>query len=256
MKKRRVIRVVTALLLLIGLALLIPRSPIYLPKLLLPRGQHHGYATDHWLQELRNTDPEARYEAIFCLGAIGSDAPEAVPALAAILHEDPDRNARRQASLALSKMAPVSRAAVPELAQALADEELWVRMNAAVALCRLRADARPAIPALIVALQDDHNQTNLDNFETTIQERAALALAWASEGTDAAVPALTTALEKKPSQSLSLILIRALGEIGPAARAAVPQLHLLLGDDSLSVRNAAQAALRRIETAQPAPDEK
>src|SRR5436305_1937543 len=80
---------------------------------------------------------EGRHRAIFALGAIGPEAGEAVPALSAILVEDPDPRNRNRAALALSKMHPASRAAVPALARALADEEPWVRMNAALALSRL-----------------------------------------------------------------------------------------------------------------------
>src|SRR5438445_268656 len=83
----------------------------------------------------------------------------AVPALAAIVAEDPDREARIQASLALLKIGAAARAAVPQLTGALADEEPLVRMNAAMVLAKLRAEARPAVPALIKALKDDSNRT-------------------------------------------------------------------------------------------------
>jgi len=40
---------------------------------------------------------------------------------------------------------------------------------------------------------------------------------------------------------------QALGEIGPAAKAAVPELKKLLGDERKAVRTAARQALEKIE---------
>jgi HEAT repeat protein len=45
----------------------------------------------------------------------------------------------------------------------------------------------------------------------------------------------------------------ALGRIGPAAKDAVPALNELLKDEFKEVRAAAQAALKKIQAAPPAP---
>jgi HEAT repeat protein len=235
-------------LLLAGIGMLIPSSPAYLPSLLTHYSHYYdGHSLGFWVRALDRPDAELRRRAIFSLGAIGSDAAEAVPALAKIVTEDPDRNARHQAALALAKMAPASAAAVPALAQALDhDREPAVRMNAAIALFELGAGARPAMPVLIKALQRRANRTNLATFSFTIQEMAALALGRATAGTPDGVAALMEALASARTPSKRLVFARALAEIGAPARSAESRLRALLVDDSVEVREAAAEALRKI----------
>ena len=244
MTKRRAL--LLAALVLPILVLLLPGSPLYLPTLLGGGGQHSGHSTRHWIKSLNSSEPEVRYQALFALGTIGSEAGAAVPALATILTDDSDAEARHQAALALAKMAPASGAAVPALARALSDEQPVVRMNAALALMRLRTEARPAIPALIEAMGDKANDTNLKQFHCTIQEMAALALGRASTGSSEGVPALTAALKAARTPEMRRSVARALGEVGPPARPAVPLLRALLKEDDSDVRAAATEALEKI----------
>src|SRR2546421_5137422 len=134
MTKRRVLWGLVAVVVLAGTAVMVPASPVYLPKFFSSAGQYDGHSTHYWIKALDSPDPEVRYQAIFALGAIGDEAGEAVPALSTIMVEDADVEARHQATLALSKMVPASGTAVPELAQALEDRETHVRMSAAIAL--------------------------------------------------------------------------------------------------------------------------
>jgi hypothetical protein len=242
-----VLRVAVAAVLLAVASVLVPGSPVYLPGFFNAPGQYEGHSTRYWINALGSPDAPVRSHAIFALGATGSDAGEAVPALAKVLLEDPDPEARHQAALALSKMTPASREAVPALADALADEEPAVRMNAAIALFRLRDAARPAIPALTQALNDPDNRTNLGTFTYTIQEMAARALGRAGAGTADSVPALTAALDNARSEEMRLAAIHGLGEVGAEARPAVPGLRALLADNSAAVREAAAETLHAIE---------
>jgi HEAT repeat protein len=249
---RRVFPVVVTLLLVIGGALLIPGSPVSLPVLLAPGEDfYNGHGTRYWLNALGSPDAEARHQAIFALGAIGPKRPEVVPALARILTTDPDAEARQQAALALRKMRATTRAAVPELTQALEDQEPAVRMNAALTLAGLGPEARAAVPALIQAVEREGNRMHVGGFYVTIQEEAALALGRATAGSAEGVPALTGALQAARSAEGRAGLARALGEVGAAARPAVPQLRALLQDDSLDVREAAEKALKKIESEGP-----
>jgi hypothetical protein len=249
-KKRRIPWLPALVILLVGAtaALAIPGSPVYLP--MFSRWFHNYRSTRHWAQELNNPDAEARLKAIKELGAIGSDARDAIPALSTIMLEDSDRFARIEASLAIKKMHPATRDALPALIRALEDEEPWVRMNVVLSLVQLHEEARPAVPALIKALKNENNQTNLGKFPLTIQEAAASALGWASAGSDEAVPALLEALETEDAKRGAIrrqIIARALGLIGPEARPAVPKLKAMLKDQSDDVRRAAEDALKRIE---------
>ncbi len=247
MRRRRAARLVVAVLLLAAIAavfaVILPASPVYLPKLATWGGHHQGHPTRYWVNNLSNPDAAARLEAIHNLGAIGAEADEAVPKLAAILRDDEHREARIEAALALSKMAPASVAALTELAGALDDQEPWVRMNAAMALSRLRTDARPAVPALIKALQHKDNHTNLRAFYYTIHDMNALALGRASSGTADGVPALTEALKGARVADSRILILRAISEVGPEAGPAVPQLGDMLKDEHPDVREAAARAL-------------
>jgi hypothetical protein len=247
MTKRRALWLGAAIVVLAAVALVYPASPVYFPKLVSWKGYQDRHYTSHWIDALNDPDVKVRRKAIVNLGMIGADAVDAVPALITILEKDPSRALRHQAAKALSKMAPASRAAVPALGKALTDVEPFVRMNAVIGLFRMKADARPAIPQLIAALQDESNQTNVDAYTFTIQEMAALALGRASAGEAAEIAALRTALERSRTDSMRMATARALGEVGPAAQSAVPQIRALLKDNNAEVREVAAEALRKID---------
>jgi hypothetical protein len=240
-KRRRLARLIV-LFIFAALAVLIPLS---LPTLLNPGAQHDGHSVRYWRQALDSSDAPFRQKAIFSLGAIGSDAGAAAPALARIMRADPDPGIRTACALALSKMAPASHTVVPALAEALEDGELFVRMNAAIALFRLREQARPAIPALIKAIDDEENDTNLGAFSFTIQEIATLALG--RTGASESVSPLLAVLSADVSEEKRRAAARALGEVGANAGPAVPQLRAMLQDGDPLVREVAEEALKNIE---------
>jgi hypothetical protein len=246
MTRRRALWLVVTLLVLAALAVLTPASPAYLPDL-VSQGYfgvyHDGHSASYWTDELKSQDIEVRYHAINCLGAMGADAGEAVPALSAVMLEDPDREARSRAALALSKMGLASRPAANALAVALGDEEPFVRMNAATALFQMRTGCHCAVPALIREFHDDRNCVDLPMFCVSIQEMMALALGRASANTDEGVPVLKGALETATTSRRRTILARALGEIGCEAAPAAPLLRALLGDGNIDVRRTAEDAL-------------
>ncbi len=244
---------VLSLLALIGL--LIPGSPAYLPTLLV-RYSHYqdGHSLGYWVRALNGPDAEVRLRAIHALGAIGSDAGEAVPILARLLTADQDDRIREEAALALGKIAPASEGAASALGRALDKDRVHiVRMNAAIALSRLGPLARPAVPALIRAIQRRINRTTVGSFTYNIQEMAALALGRATAGTPDGVNPLMEALESARTARKRRLVARALAEVGSPAREAVPLLKSLLVDDSPEVREAATEALRRILSEQYEP---
>jgi HEAT repeat protein len=248
MRRRGLLWAAGALVVLVVGALLIPASPAYLPTLYSRHGRYHdGHSVRTWVKALDSPDAEVQIRAIHALGAIGPEAAEAVPALSRILLDSPSRGARIEAALALYKMAPASREAVPALARALEDKEPLVRMNVVLALMRLRGESRPAVAALIRALGADGNRTNVGAFPFTIREAVAITLGVASAGSADAVPALSEALEHAKTGGMRQAAARGLGEVGPEARAAAPQLRALLRDRENYVRESAEEALQKIE---------
>jgi HEAT repeat protein len=247
MTKRGVFWAGTACVALGAFAFLLPGSPLYLPKVLVSGRQHDGRSVRSWMASLDSSDPDERRNAIFALGAIGPEAAEGVPALAAILTDDPDRDARSQAALALSKMHPASCEAVDALTAALEDEEPFVRMNSSIALVKLGKDARPAIPALIKGVADRRNHRHVGAFVPTICGVMLVALGRASAGTDEAVPTLIAVLKNNPTAEMRRAAAQGLGEIGTSARPATDLLRPLLQDGNPDVRHAAEHALKKIE---------
>lgn len=252
MSKRRVGWLVGGVTAAAGFALLLPDSPVYLPRLLGPTARYYqGHPVEYWMARLTHPDVGHRCEAIHALGAIGADAPDAVPAVAGILVDDPEVAARVEAALALMKMGPASRPAVPALTTAVGDRTRLVRVYAILTLMRLGPGARPAVPALIAALADGENHTTLNKFHFTILEVAALALGRASAGTADGVPTLQEALTAAKDDRMRRAVAEALGEVGPPARSTVPQLQALLDSPDPDVRLAADEALRRINSDHP-----
>jgi HEAT repeat protein len=247
MTKRRVLWLVAVIGVSAGLAVLIPGSPVYLPKLYSSNHQYDGHSLHYWIEALDDPDVQLRTQAIHTLGAHGAEAGEATPALAAILLGDTNREVRIEAALALSKMSPASRPAVPALGQALQDPELLVRLYATLALFHLRGEARPAVPALIQALGDERNQEIVGRFGFSIREKMAETLGRASAGSAEAVPVLMEILEGDGTEALRRSAARALGDVGAEARPATPQLRKLLTSSSTPMREDAAEALQKIE---------
>jgi hypothetical protein len=119
-------------------------------------------------------------------------------------------------------------------------------VNATLALMRLGPDARPAVPALIKAIDNDANKSNLRAFTATVREVMVVTLGRASAGTDEAVPVLTKALETATTDKMERAAARALGEVGPPARPAVPVLRKFLKDTNPDTREAVEEALQKI----------
>lgn len=133
---------------------------------------------------------------------------------------------------------------IPVLIEALNYKDLRYRIEAARALSRMlpdaREQARAAIPALIETLGMSARNEHIQSSMGALGAFGAMA--------ESAVPAPVTVLRRQqPDPIPRLVAARALGDIGPAARGAIPALTDALQDRSPGVRQAARDALRRIE---------
>jgi HEAT repeat protein len=163
---------------------------------------------------------------------------------------------RQAAVLALARIGPgavpLGTEVVPLLAVALKDKEVTnVRLWAAHGLGKMGAKAKGAIPQLEAVLKDE---CGLVRIET------ARAL-WRIDQHRAAVPALAAELKDKEPCNRHRAAVM-LGEIGPGAKAAVPDLVRALKDEGLAnispapgvterpaVREAAARALKKVDPA-------
>ncbi len=121
---------------------------------------------------------------------------------------------------------------LPPLIAALQDPQMPVRADAADELRLFGKEARSAVPALKAALADP---------EAVVGIRAAAALGWIDPGNADAVTRLITLATA--AQGPRREAIEALGDLGAAARKAVPALRGLLTDRDKRVRAAAAESL-------------
>ncbi len=215
---------------------------------------------------LHDDDAAVRQAAAEVLGMIGPPARKAVPTLAGAL-KDKSPLVALAAALALATVDPTrAREAVPLLTDSLDNP------YAAEALAEIGPDARAAVPALIVALKPRQGVADNDavrgaarhalacigppavpGLSDTLKDKdegvvilAAEALGSILPPQKEAVSALRAALKRDRAHTSAYAF--ALGEIGPAAREAVPDLTPLLADDAL--RPQVAVALMRIDSEQ------
>jgi HEAT repeat protein len=185
-------------------------------------------------EALKDTDLRVAQGAARSLGMIGPGAEPAILALMGVL-DDSNFLICRLAAWSLGQIGP---AAVPGLVQALQAAEIYVRCEAAWALAQMGPKACDAVPALCAALRSE--------------EARCL---FKSDGPPASDPDLDTTVpvfippRNGTPEAFCLLVVKALGEIGPAAREAVPELAHLAEAGQGTAQVVAHLALKQIEQA-------
>jgi HEAT repeat protein len=215
------------------------------------------------IADLKKGDKE-RFAAMEELGARGEKAAEAIPALIALLptksedvklhatlalgkigapavgplskaYDSKDAGVRFYAVWGLAFVGPPARSATTLVVKALSDPSAQVRRKAAYALGRIDADPDKVVGALITALGDP---------DEDVRQSAQSSLPKLGK---AAVPNLIEAM-KSDKPAVRNNAIKALGEIGADAQAAIPQLKALLtgSKDDAAMASLAATALAGI----------
>lgn len=219
--------------------------------------------------------PPLRHAAADNLGQLGPGAVTAVPVLIKALDDD-DGLVRGHAAWALGKIGQPSEQVIAALCRRLgAIEGEWpVRHNAALSLSWL---GEPAVPGLRKLLRDEFGWTRayaadallridspkhakelapvvaglLGNQEETVRTFSALLAGRLGKAGGETVPGLVTLL-RDPSANARQQAMKALLEIGPPARAALPAIEKALKEDTDDwVRINAVAALGELGEASP-----
>jgi HEAT repeat protein len=189
------------------------------------------------INALKNKD--LRLHAARVLGRIGPEAKEAAPALAAAL-DDAEGEYRREVQFALGAIGPAAAPAVPSLIESLDSDDDQIRNSAVYALGRIGPAAKTSASALtkLLSSEDDFVRFSalwaLVRIEPNDKQLAA-----------AAVPAMVVLL----ADSRELVRAEAattLGELGPAAKAALPDLKKASADANPTVSAAAKQSIERI----------
>lgn len=183
---------------------------------------YRGQPLDYYLSGLNRASGTARVGYIDALGQFGGDAKEARTALELAL-ADKDVDVRRAAGIALAKIGTAGMNPAG-LIKALADPDFRVRVAAALALKSAGREAAPAVQPLINAVHDHMLPVRL---------AAIGALGATGPEAAAAVPTLASILEDKSETRFAVrSSMLALGQMGSAARGALPALRKMSRPDS------------------------
>jgi HEAT repeat protein len=273
-------------------------------------GEKAPRAIQPLIDSLDDSDLLVRRYAADALATHGAAAASALPKLEALLGEDewtrvigtqailtidPSRTGlslivaealksrstviRRQAVEALRELSAPGRMAIPELIDAIDDEDEAVRMMALQALENLGTSAAPAVPKLVQILRGEGR----DGDDVLVRGQAADVLASVGEEAQETVFFLLESLDEPGDDDMTvhfrlkvahalwhisgepgLLLTRAvellnnpnwwlryraavgLGDLRAAGRAAIPHLRQALKDEHPSVRRSAAESLNRI----------
>jgi HEAT repeat protein len=209
-------------------------------ELLGEQGPAAAGAADLLVEELRRPNWTNQVHAA---GALARVAPErarkeGVPAVEKWLQ---NASYHMAAADAMLRMDPRHKEALATVRKALADDEptrWYPRQQAAEIIGTLGPAAKDAVPDLRAALKDP---------QPPVRWSAAFALWQVNGDADAAVTVLVDGLRPGPAPFQRYQAVRKLGDMGPAARGALPELRVLSGDPDIQVRNLAAEAVRKID---------
>ncbi len=186
--------------------------------------------------------PQLRAPVASILGRMGPAAAPATEALAKLL-TDPDANVRIEAAHALAGIGPGAKAAVPALIESLKETEGAPRAAAMLALGKIGPPARAADTALVAILRKSDGSLSLLSAWALIQINGATPTA-----AKVVMPELLKGLSSPTPQGRQMAA-ESLGQFGPLAKNAAPQLDKTAKDADPHVREAATKALAAIQGA-------
>jgi HEAT repeat protein len=184
------------------------------------------------------SDPSStvRSEALRALGSIGPTAEQAIPSIINLLNTD--RSVHHVLTDTLAAIGPM---VIPEVTDALRNEDHNVRCMAAEALGKMGPLASPAVNELKAALHDKN---------TGVQAEAAWALGEIGPDAKGAVLDLTE-MVGHDKKRLANAALGALGKIGPDAKEAVPAVIAALKAEYSDTRRSAARSLGNIGPVSP-----
>ena len=207
-----------------------PEVAVHLCDVAGQMGPAAAAATPELFKLLASKSADVAAHAAQAVGAIGANPDAAVPALTRLLKSE-TAAVRVHAVLALGQFGEDAKSSVPAVTALLADPDETVQRASAKALGTIGPSAAAAIPQLIKAL---HAKSG------AVTVHAADALARIGP---AAVPALISVLGEEDLRGLAAMI---LGDLGSAAKPAVPALLEAARDSRLEVRREAYLALAAI----------
>jgi HEAT repeat protein len=184
-----------------------------------PLVRHGAAAVPGLIEVLKEGNPEVQGNVMAALGQIGPAAKAAVPELAEGLAESSNDVLAAQAATALGR---IGAASVPDLVKVLNKGAKGRAVLAARAIKQVGPAARDAEPGLLKQLK-----ATKEPREEAIFIDALVALGPGAKG---AVPALVALGKSRKKTAVQIHVLIGLGTIGPAAKEAAPYLAEVMGD--------------------------
>jgi HEAT repeat protein len=213
-----------------------------------------------------DSDTNMREWAAEALGNMGQKSITAIPKLRQLL-QDKHIGVRISAAGALWKIAGISDGALPLLTQALLQANEWDRQSALEVLGKMGVAAIPAVPVMVEAIKDPNNMVRraalnaigalgtaaiaatpavvqaINDRDDLTSHAALKALPRISTPSVAVVPALISCLAPTRGAIVRREAAELIGEIGPPAAEAIPDLIRLLNDSDELCRQAVAESL-------------
>ena len=215
---------------------------------------------------LGRSELEVREASVRALGRLGELAKAAVPALMKLLPESKPP-LQPAVAVALGAMGANAREALPQLEKGLASEDAGTRAASMTAFARIESDNGRKVAVLKKALDDPAQPvrvtaiTELGRLGQAAEPAAEKLYELTEKGTESeqalevlsgmrirSVPLLVRALGN-PDPYVRQYAVERLGQLGKAAKDAVPEIKKLQEDKEDFVKRSARAAVRDIERA-------
>lgn len=200
------------------------------------------------IEALRHDDLTVCSTAAKTLAKIG---PPAIPSLTALLH-DKDAVIRQNAVYALKEMGKRAKPAIPALLELLRSRSHGILAHAVETLGNIGPEAETAIPALVELLRNKDLDLPQKEWHRSgypcplLHVRHNIATALAKIGPAAIPTLLATIREKNRDAMVEPYAVSALGNMGPKARVAIPDLIKMLNDDNSKYLSTVVNALEQI----------
>ena len=222
----------------------IGRSPIAalaILGLLIPANldaqTYQGLSTQQWMEALKSEDVRQRWYATLALARIGPGARDAVPSLMVLLSDRSQYEyVRAGAAFALGHICSDEEEVIPLLAETLESDLASVRRNSARALGRFGSRAESAVPQMHAQLRRNDPVFRIDLAEAL----------WRVSKHERAVPFLAEQLRSENGPG-SFEAVESLGRIALENESlAIDELVKALGAGSADVTRSAARSLGRI----------
>jgi HEAT repeat protein len=222
-----------------------PVAKVAAAEALARAGKDAKDAADDLLPLLDDKEKPVRQAAAFALGRVGPDNPSFVAAaLARRFGDEPDVEVKREVVGSLKLLADKSEAVVKTLAAATADADAEVRTGAVRALASFGPPAKAAADPLLKAATASPDKV--------LREEAvrAFGAVLGPDGVKARAADFVRLMDTDAEFEVRLAAVEELAALGSAARddqAILSALRRRQSDPQVKVRQAAAAAVRRIE---------